>query len=209
MLIYRTFIYSFAVTFLALGLVVTTSFTPFSIMDSAYADPPDWAPAHGQRKKHNKYKKHKSRYDESTEVEVHVPMHIENGTCNRESVGNMIGGVVGGIAGNQVGGGDGKKLATVAGALIGWFVGGSIGKSMDEADKYCTGQALSHAPDGSSVEWRNPDEDADYKVTPTKTIKSGDRYCREYTTEATIGGEKKQTYGTACRQSDGSWKIEG
>lgn len=208
MLIYRTFIYSFAATILVLELFVATSFMPFSIVNSAYAGPPDWAPAHGQMKKDKKYRKHKSYYADSAEVDVHVPMYIENGTCNREAVGNVIGGVVGGIAGNQVGGGDGKKLATVAGALIGWFVGGSIGKSMDEADKYCTGQALSHAPDGSSVEWRNPDEDADYKVTPTKTIKSEDKYCREYTTEATIGGETQQTYGTACRQVDGSWKIE-
>ncbi|SVA64445.1 uncharacterized protein METZ01_LOCUS117299, partial [marine metagenome] len=31
--------------------------------------------------------------------------------------------------------------------------------------------------------------------------------CREFTTTVLIGGEEQQGYGTACRQSDGSWKI--
>ena len=33
------------------------------------------------------------------------------------------------------------------------------------------------------------------------------RYCREYTTEAVVGGRTKQVYGTACRQPDGSWQL--
>lgn len=32
--------------------------------------------------------------------------------------------------------------------------------------------------------------------------------CREYYMTANIGGKKEQVYGTACRQADGSWKIE-
>jgi len=32
-------------------------------------------------------------------------------------------------------------------------------------------------------------------------------YCREYTSTATVGGRPVETYGTACRQPDGSWKI--
>lgn len=212
MLIVKLFISGLITIALIFGLLFATSFTPISVMDSAYADPPAWAPAHGRKdKKYKHHKKNRSYYDDSAEVEldVRVPTHIENGKCNRETIGNVIGGIVGGIAGNQVGGGDGKKLATVVGAIAGWFVGGSIGRSMDDADRYCTGQALSHAGDGETVEWRNPDDDVDYKITPTKTIKSENKYCREYTTETTIGGDKQKTYGTACRQADGSWKIEG
>ena len=33
------------------------------------------------------------------------------------------------------------------------------------------------------------------------------RYCREYQSTATIGGQSQQTYGMACRQPDGSWQI--
>lgn len=46
-----------------------------------------------------------------------------------EIVGAAIGAVVGGVAGNQVGGGNGKKLATVAGAVA----GGYAGKKIEEA----------------------------------------------------------------------------
>ena len=40
--------------------------------------------------------------------------------------GAVLGGVVGGLLGNQVGGGDGKKLATVAGVVGGAVVGNQI-----------------------------------------------------------------------------------
>lgn len=32
-------------------------------------------------------------------------------------------------------------------------------------------------------------------------------YCREYQTTARINGAPQKTYGTACRQPDGSWRI--
>lgn len=32
-------------------------------------------------------------------------------------------------------------------------------------------------------------------------------YCREYTTTAYVNGRPVETYGTACRQPDGSWRI--
>ena len=41
-------------------------------------------------------------------------------------VGAVLGALVGGLAGNQVGGGDGKKLATVAGVIGGAVVGNKI-----------------------------------------------------------------------------------
>ncbi|WP_338849362.1 glycine zipper 2TM domain-containing protein [Massilia sp. W12] len=43
-------------------------------------------------------------------------------------VGAVAGAVVGGVLGNQVGGGDGKKLATVAGAAAGGVIGNEIEK---------------------------------------------------------------------------------
>jgi hypothetical protein len=35
----------------------------------------------------------------------------------------------------------------------------------------------------------------------------GERYCREYTTRARVGGHRQQTYGQACLQPDGSWVM--
>ena len=44
-------------------------------------------------------------------------------------VGAVIGGVAGAVLGNQIGGGDGKKLATVVGAVGGAVAGNSIERS--------------------------------------------------------------------------------
>lgn len=51
-------------------------------------------------------------------VTQHKPVKDEH-----QIAGTVIGAVVGGALGNQVGGGDGKKLATVAGAVGGGYAG--------------------------------------------------------------------------------------
>ena len=56
-------------------------------------------------------------------------------------------------------------------------------------------------PDGSGQSaGRNPD-----RIAGKDTAQIGP--CREYNTIATVNGEQQQTYGRACRQPDGSWKI--
>lgn len=42
---------------------------------------------------------------------------------------------------------------------------------------------------------------------PAEVQRADRTYCREYTTQTTIAGKRQQTYGTACRQPDGSWRI--
>lgn len=134
--------------------------------------------------------------------------YLAGNKCNREALGAVLGGVVGGVAGSRVGKGDGREVATIAGALVGALVGQSIGRHMDRTDQYCTGQVLEYATDRQTVGWHNPDAGTRYSVTPMNYYKSRDgRYCREYTSEATIGDQKQQIYGTACRQADGSWQI--
>jgi hypothetical protein len=32
-------------------------------------------------------------------------------------------------------------------------------------------------------------------------------YCREFQTQTMVGGQPQPSYGTACQQPDGSWKI--
>ena len=62
------------------------------------------------------------------------------------------------------------------------------------------------APIGESITWN--DGYASGSVTPTREgNSSAGRYCREFHHEVTIGGNKEQTYGTACRQPDGSWEV--
>jgi surface antigen len=163
--------------------------------------PPPWAPAHGQRKK------------KGGQQVTYLPPHgIDRGTCNRSQVGTLlgaaVGGAAGGFAGSQIGKGKGQLAATAAGAVLGVLVGGSIGNAMDNVDQACVGQALEHAPDGRRVAWMERPGGPQYQMVPVKSYQTqSGAYCREYQTTATIGGEAQQTYGTACRQPDGQWKL--
>ncbi|MEX6501265.1 glycine zipper 2TM domain-containing protein [Pseudomonas zhanjiangensis] len=52
--------------------------------------------------------------------------------------GTAIGAVVGGLLGSQVGGGSGKKIATVAGAVGGGYAGNKVQGNMQANDTYTT-----------------------------------------------------------------------
>lgn len=198
----------------------------FAAPSTVFADPPPWAPAHGYHQRHetkhkhkhkkhkhkkHKHKKHKHGHDVYVDEVYGYDMPelgIPDGRCNSEAVGAVLGGVVGGVVGSRVGKGDGKTIATIAGTVLGIFVGSRMGRSMDDADRFCTGQALEQASDHQRVVWRNPDRDTEYEVTPVATYKQDERYCREYQTKVTIGGDPRNLYGTACRTRDGSWEIQ-
>lgn len=181
-------------------LTMTTIWTTETVL----ADPPPWAPAHGYRaKQKSKGKKHVAH----AAAPVVLPLNIDLGTCNRDVIGVFLGAAAGGTLGSTIGSGDGKTAAIIGGTIIGAIVGGSIGRTMDEIDQNCVGQALERASDGQSISWQGNEQET-YTVTPTRTgqTQSG-TYCREYTTQATIGGQRQTMYGRACRQADGSWKL--
>ncbi len=201
---------------------------------AALADPPPWAPAHGwralddgghryyekyktkKRKKHKqtKYKakkrkkrKHYGGYGDP-DLAYAPPIDFARGRCEHEVLGALLGGATGGLIGSQIGKGDGRTAAIIGGSILGLIVGGSIGRSMDEIDQNCVGQALEHAGDGETIRWNSPDDGTSYQVTPQRTYQVSDgRYCREYQTTATVGGRVQETYGKACRQPDGAWQI--
>lgn len=141
----------------------------------------------------------------------------------QEQAGMVIGGILGGVVASEVfgggGGGGGRRhhtyyprqaptAAIIAGTIAGAAIGGAIGRSMDDVDRLKTAATLETVRTGVSSTWRNPDTGAEYAVTPTKTFETASGPCREYTIDAVIGGKKEKIYGTACRQPDGSWKIQ-
>lgn len=130
----------------------------------------------------------------------------ETPTSQQQS-GTVIGGVLGGALGSQIGHGSGRTAATVIGTLIGATIGGNVGRSMDQTDRLKTAQALESVRTGRSSSWRNPDTGAQYTVTPTRTRQAPEGPCREYTVDATVGGQPERVYGQACRQPDGSWRA--
>jgi|GEM_PF-142751 len=124
--------------------------------------------------------------------------------------GAVIGGVAGGIIGSQIGKGSGRTAAIIGGTLAGAALGSYVGGYMDRADQEYMSRALETRPTGEAVSWQNPDTGYQYQFTPVRTYKTPEgQYCREFTTQVTIGGEIKDAYGTACRMPDGSWKIRG
>ena len=136
-----------------------------------------------------------------------------NGTRgNKETIGGLSGAVLGGVLGAQLGKGSGQIVGAVLGAAAGGFLGGEIGASLDELDRLKSDQAYKSAqtaPVGQTISWNNPDSGNRGTVTPVRdgTSSSG-QYCREFQQTVTIGNKTEEAYGTACRQPDGSWKIQ-
>jgi surface antigen len=157
--------------------------------------PPPWAPAHGYRARHGT-------------PAAALPLDIDIGRCNREVIGQILGGAAGAAAGSQIGDGRGRIVAIVGGTIAGVLLGGEIGRAMDRTDQLCVDQALEQAPDGQVIAWTDPDRGVRYAVTPQDTWQTdAGRYCREYTAQGSVGGGAVQTFGTACRQPDGSWRL--
>ncbi len=128
----------------------------------------------------------------------------------KTSVGGLGGAAFGGLIAAAAGGGG----AAIAGSVIGGaLLGGLVGNMLDQRDKRMAAEAqqraLETAPTGKPVAWNNPDSGHSGTVTPTRTYQSGGTYCREYQQTVTIGGNQEKAYGTACREPDGSWKIQG
>jgi surface antigen len=128
------------------------------------------------------------------------------GCSTSKDTGTLLGGAIGAAAGSQVGGGDGRTIATIGGAILGGLIGGEIGRRMDERDMQQTGYALENARSNESTRWVNPDTGYSYDMQPTNTYQTASGPCRDYTMMAVIEGRNERINGTACRQSDGSWR---
>jgi len=131
---------------------------------------------------------------------------------SKQDIGTVLGGVGGAVIGSQFGGGNGRIATTAAGAILGGLAGSSIGKSLDKADAQYAAQntqkALENGQSGQSMPWQNPQSGNSGSVTPKAPYQnSNGQYCREFTQTIVVGGQKQQGYGTACRQSDGTWQI--
>lgn len=69
------------------------------------------------------YNQSARRDEQSYRVAQHP---IQNYVSDMHPVGTGVGAVVGGLLGHQIGGGNGKKLATVAGVLLGGYAGNEV-----------------------------------------------------------------------------------
>ena len=131
------------------------------------------------------------------------------GAGPKQQIGTVGGALAGGLLGSQVGSGNGRLWATGAGVLLGALAGNNIGRSLDRADQQYLQNATYRSFDsGTPVSWNNPDSGNYGTVTPTRSYRAPQGYCREYTQTIYIGGRAERAYGTACRQADGAWQIQ-
>jgi surface antigen len=133
----------------------------------------------------------------------------QEGAGTKTVVGGLGGAAAGGLLAYGLGGG---TAAVIGSTILGGLVGGAIGDRMDAADRReaqaAAHRALETAPSGATTQWKNPDSGHYGSVTPVRTYQTDSgQYCREYRQTVMIGGEKQEAYGTACRQSDGTWKV--
>ncbi len=138
--------------------------------------------------------------------------------CVTEPSKQQTGSVAGAVLGAALGYGLGqdhadKELAIGLGLLFGAIAGDYLGKQLDDRDRLMAAQNLQYSlelnPDGTTSSWQNPNSGHHGSSFPTNTaVAQNGTPCREFTSKIVVGGKEEQAYGTACRQSDGSWKIE-
>ena len=103
---------------------------------------------------------------------------------------------------------DNDVAYAIGGLVVGMALGGILFNSMDRDDHGYVANTLETMPDRQPVIWNNPNNGIQYTMTPMATYEQAPgQFCREYSSSAIIGGRPQETYGTACRQPDGTWKI--
>jgi len=58
---------------------------------------------------------------------------------------------------------------------------------------------------GEHIIWNDGNDRGSVRITREGT--AGNRACREFQQEITVGGDRQQGYGTACQNPDGSWQL--
>ena len=172
------------------------------------AAPPDWAPAHGWRKKNDpSYAGYRGYSGKDWDSDYGV----RSGSCDRGRVGQVIGGVVGGVAGGAIGAevakdSDNRNVAIVVGTVIGAAIGSEVGRRMDKTDRSCVGHALELVAANQNVKWTNPNTRVTYQLTPLDERPREDG-CRSFRLIAhgTFGLSEGRTM--ACPDDAGVWRL--
>jgi len=171
------------------------------VAPAALADPPGHAPAHGWRAKQGYY------YSGYTGRQWRDDYGVRDGRCDRDRVGTVLGAVVGGAIGSTVGRGDNRLIAILVGASVGAIVGREIGRDMDRNDRGCLAHGFEMARDGHSVRWEGARPGMYYTMTPRGAFERDGYPCRRYTLEREWDGRRDNSRGSACRVSEGEWRM--
>jgi len=107
----------------------------------------------------------------------------------------------------------GMPHAPPQGIVLGALIENAEGAALSRADQKRiwnrTQYALEYGSSGVPLHWRNPETGHYGQVIPARAYQDNGNYCREYQQTIVIGDQTQQAFGRACRQADGSWKIQG
>ena len=99
------------------------------------------------------------------------------------------------------------------GAVIGGVIGHDIGRQLDQRDRMLAQEAefdaFERGPPRQPYRWRNPDNGRYGEVVPMEPYRRGGLDCRDYTHTIYIDNRPQAMRGTACRNSDGTWRAVG
>ena len=128
----------------------------------------------------------------------------------KTGIGAALGAAGGGLIGAAA---DGGTTGILAGVLLGGLAGGAIGNGLEQEDRRLAQEnsqlALERMRSGQTVTWQNPDSGNSGTITPTRTFQTSDgTFCREYQQTISVGGREENGFGTACRQPDGTWRLQ-
>jgi len=127
-------------------------------------------------------------------------------------LGGALGGLGGGVLASKSGKGTGKTALIIIGATLGAMWGEDLARGMSDVDKIfaerTTKDTLEYGKPGDQVSWSNPDSGNSGKVKAEETYKNDQgENCRKFETSSVVNGEDRTATGTACRMSDGEWKV--
>ncbi len=90
-------------------------------------------------------------------------------------------------------------------------IGGPVGYYMDSDDRYKVFDTLENTPKNNPARWTNASTGATYTIVNTSEIIKVSRNpkCKNYRATVMITGQTKKHYGTACQESNGTWKDSG
>lgn len=128
-------------------------------------------------------------------------------SITKGEVGLAGGTAVGAVLGQAIGR---NTKATLIGAAIGGVLGYIAGNEMDKYDRQKIGQVYEMTPSGKTSSWVNPDTGREYSVTPHAAYQSSGAYqvCRDADVEVVIDGRRQTSKATACRDSNGDWRLQ-
>ena len=96
--------------------------------------------------------------------------------------------------------------------ILASLLASEAGQAITAADQLAlertTQTTLETVPIGTESTWRNPQTGSNGIIAPRRTFqKASGTYCREFTQTLVTGNVTEEALGTACRESDGTWKL--